>query len=319
MHLPSDMTAPATVSEHKPVHERRVVPPAHARGRYGSCALAVAFLWMVVQAHPSLADGIALKMLQSDKIVAKAHNLREPSGLALAVDGTHLWTVSDNTSEVFLIDLDGDLKPTHTIEADLSDPEGITLDMPRHRLIAVNEETMDIVVVDLTDGTSTTIALETIEGFQSVADFFQASDTGDGLEGITSIPETGAVFLIKEKKPRLMIELTADLARITGALVLTADMGFADKDVDDADLDVSGLSYDAGRGAFWITSDTGKRMFLFDPVTRMAKSWTLKTGSKGKRLPNAEGVALSQNGDILFVVTDDKSKSRLIRFAVIEK
>jgi uncharacterized protein YjiK len=155
-------------------------------------------------------------------------------------------------------------------------------------------------------------------GWEAAPRALRDSDPRDGLEGIAVEAVTGNVFVVKERAPRLLLELTPDLARIRGALPLDAARGFADEETEDDRLDVSGLAVDAGRGGLWIVSDTGARAFLLDFGTLQARSWPLLDGDgrKAKRIRNAEGVALSTDGRELSVVTDDGKRSRLYRYAI---
>lgn len=137
-------------------------------------------------------------------------------------------------------------------------------------------------------------------------------------KGITVIPETDTVFVVKENHPRLLLELTGDLTTIRGALVLSAAMGVAQVGVADRDLDVSGIVYDTSRNALWITSDTGRAVYLFDTENKTATGFPLTWSNDGqtKPLKNAEGIAVSPNGQRLFVVTDDGPSSRFVAYAV---
>ncbi len=277
----------------------------------------VVFCWMLAGfavAGESRVTG--LRFLDSKRILAESEGLREPSGMVLAADGKHLWVVSDNISRIFLIGLDGDLKPDHTIKVRLSGGEAITAGKSGEYLLAVSEDTSEIVSIDLRTRTASRIALDQMAGYQAIANYFTRSSRNDGLEGITINLATGEIFLLKEKNPRLIIEISPDLLQIRGVLPLTADMGFLDSDVSDDVLDVSDIAYDAKRGAFWISSDTGKRLFLFDPKTMSAEGWPLTTSTDGHRMNNAEGVALSEDGRNIYVVNDDGKDSRLVKYAI---
>jgi uncharacterized protein YjiK len=63
----------------------------------------------------------------------------EPSGLVFDVDKKSLWTVSDDTSKLFNLDLKGDINRKKTINSPLDESEGITLNKKRNLLVAVIE------------------------------------------------------------------------------------------------------------------------------------------------------------------------------------
>lgn len=258
----------------------------------------------------------SLQFIASTTVFDRVDGLREPSGLALAADGKHFWTISDGTSRIFSIGLDGKLDPSRTIKVEMSGPEGITEDAARRRLLAVSENSSEIVVINLKNEKSSRIRLRQIKGYISAGLLFTIWRRNNGLEGITVDPATGSVFVLKEKSPRLILELSSDLSQIRGSLMLSAEMGFVDDRVSDMDLDVSGIVYDPTRRAFWITSDTAKRIYLFDPATRSAKSWTLRSGDGNRRLANVEGVALSRDGQTLYVVSDDSRRSQLVSYRI---
>jgi uncharacterized protein YjiK len=273
-------------------------------------------LALVLMALPlsASADG-ALRFLERTKIADKKAGLSEPSGLARAADGG-FWAVSDDAPDLLGLTEKGEVDGARRLPANADDLEGVAADPARGRLLAVAERTAEIVVVDLSDGRVESRPLAGMEGYDGFASAFR--DPNDGLEGIAVHSETGAVFVVKERGPRLLLELTPDLDRIRGALNLSAEIGFVDDETGDDTLDVSGLAFDPGRGALWIVSDTGARAFLLDLGALTARSWPLVRNDKAdaKRIKNAEGVALSADGSVLYVLTDDGGKSRLYRYAI---
>lgn len=276
------------------------------------CAASVTFL--ADPAGAQTAEAVAVRFLGSRHIAVAAEGMTETSGLALAADGRHLWTVSDNVGRVFLMDMNGDLKPAHSVDVGLSGLEGVALDSKRNRLLSVREETMDIVAVSLGDGGVQTFPLRAMEGFEAIAAPFSEGDPNDGLEGITLDPVTGMIFVLKEKAPRMLIGIAPDLTRIEATTVLGAELGFVSPDAPDADLDVAGLDYDPARKAFWIVSDTGEAVYLFDPANLPARGWSLSHGKH--RVRNPEGIALAESGTQLVIVTDDGGESRLLTYAI---
>jgi uncharacterized protein YjiK len=264
-------------------------------------------------------NGITLRFLDRRSIVARSEGLREPSGLSIADGGKHFWTVSDNASRIFRIGPEGKLDRTGTIKIELSGPEGIAEDSLRQRLLIVSENESEIVEVNLHKGTARRFTLRQITGYVKNGLLFSRWGINNGLEGITVDPTDGAVFVLKEKSPRLLIELSPDLSLIRSVLPLAAELGFADDRVSDDDLDVSGIAYDPRRRAFWIVSDTARRLFLFEPRMKSAISWPLTIGKGIRRLPNPEGIALSEDGRVIFVVSDDHGDSALSSYSIDER
>ena len=299
---------------------------AFAKRRFPTgCELKLTTLgFLLIVGLPAIAaaqdgKGIKLRYLDSKSVVSRKDGLKEPSGLGLSADGKHFWTVADNASRVFRIGLDGKLDRAATIKIELSGPEGITEDAARNRLIVVSENKSEIIQINLRNGAAQRFVLRRLRGYAKKGLLFSRWGLNNGIEGVTVEPTTGAVFLLKEKSPRLILELLPDLTQIRSSLQLTAEMGFVDDRVNDDRLDVSGVAYDSQRRAFWIVSDTAKRLFLFDPRTNTASSWPLTTGDSGKRLPNAEGVALSKDGSVIYVISDDGGRSRLVSYAIEQR
>jgi uncharacterized protein YjiK len=271
-------------------------------------------LLLMAASPPAAAEG-ALRFIERTKIADHKAGFTEPSGLAHDEQGG-FWSVSDDAPAIFGLSAGGEVERSRTHAADAKDLEGVAADPARGRLLAVAEKTAEIVILTLSDGRVARRPLLGLDGFGDVAGAFNGAD--DGLEGIAVHPETGAVFIVKERNPRLLLELTPELDRIRGVLALTAAIGFADDEADDDQLDVSGLAVDPGRGGLWIVSDTGARAFLLDLKTLTARSWPLfrDDTKNAKRIRDAEGVALSDDGTVLSVVTDRGETSRLYRYAI---
>ncbi len=240
-----------------------------------------------------------------------AIGLTEPSGLAVAPDGSGFWIVSDETKTVFLLDADGEIKPFLGRDDSMRDLEGIAVDTGKARLLAVSERTNSIIVVSL----SSPHRLEVIEVGAlptptNLADALQDHD--NGLEGIAVDPDTGAFFVLKERDPRLLIEIAPTLDRVISVRNLDSDLP--------DDEDVSGLTLDTVRNGFWIVSDVGKSVHFLpyeeNPVVTLDLYWRDK--DRRRKLDNAEGAALSPDGRYLFVISDDDKNSRLVQYEIID-
>jgi len=265
------------------------------------------------------ASGPQLTFVAAHKAYDHHSGFLEPSGLSWNQDETALMSVSDDTSRLFSLSAKGDVHDAIRIEKGLDDLEGVTWDAARARFLVVRERSSEIIEVDpLQPDKPVHHRLDAMEGFDAIAAVFSGGSANKGLEGITVVPAAGEIWVVKENDPRLLIRLDAGLTRIAGVLRLTAAMGFVDDSVDDRTLDVSGLSYDATREKVWITSDTGRRVFLFDPVAERASGYRLLWLDEGKRreLHHAEGVAVSADGQRLFVISDDGHDSRIVEYGL---
>lgn len=260
-----------------------------------------------------------IAFVEAIPIADHSEGLTEPSGLAVSNDGRHLWTVSDDTERIFLLGLDGDLKRKRSFRVDGTGFEGIAADPTGKTLLAVSEDTSEIIVIDIAaEAIVRRHALSGMAGYEKIRDAFEGGGDNNGLEGITIDPSSGNIFLLKERAPRLMIEISSDLTEIREIHVLSAEMGFADGNTPDPELDVSGLVYDSANHAFWIVSDTGRMLCRYLPnankVGCMRLQWT--DGKHLREIKNAEGVAIDSENRQIYIVNDDGKNSMLFIFAV---
>lgn len=246
------------------------------------------------------------------KIENKSEGLDEPSGLALSRGSQALWTVSDNTKKIFNLSLDGKLKKNDSFEVETEGLEGVALNAAGRFLYTVQESKNVIIKIDLENKREVLFRpLAQMRGYETVADDFRGSENNKGLEGITIRHDDGAVFVIKEGKPGLLIEVSADLDRIRFAVRLDREHGFIDDDTADDKVDFSGICYDSKRKLLWIVSDKAKRLFLFDPVTkRVLQSFALGYSQDGdyREIKKAEGVAIDETSGRLYIVSDEEAR-----------
>lgn len=260
-----------------------------------------------------------LQFVESREISRQKKGPKEPSGLAMNAQGTALWIVSDSTSRAYRLDLLGLMQDRPRLPGDYEDLEGIALDEAGQRVLVVQESGSRVIAFDRMLGSErTNIALTDLAGQDKLASLMSGDDNKDGLEGITHRTDTGHIFVIKERNPRLLIELSSDLGTILNVVQLTAERGFVSDHAKDSKLDVSGLAWDAERRGFWIASDTGQTVFFFDPLQSKASRFDLSQSdtSGAKLVEDAEGVALSPDANSLYVVTDQKKDSRLFIYAI---
>ena len=119
--------------------------------------------------------------------------------------------------------------------------------------------------------------------------------------------DNGHVFVVKEGRPGLLIELDPSLTTILSAKELKADMGFTHPKLKPGKLDFSGLSYDSKRHTIWIASDKGQCLFHFDwerDAVLERLDLTISTGGKDKQVRKAEGVAIDPDRNRVYVVSD---------------
>ena len=265
-------------------------------------------------------DGLQLVYIERFDIENKAEGLREPSGLMLANDRAALWTVSDDKKRIFKLTLQGQLDTANSFAISDKGLEGIALDPSGAFLLTVQEENNQVIVVDAgTQKVTQKQRLSDMQGYSQVDQHFANGDKNKGLEGITWNSDSSTIFVLKEGEPGLLLELSTDLSTILNQKLLTAGNGFQDNDVGGDELDFSGIFYDSTRMKFWIVSDKGQRLFLYDwNADRVLQSVALAYSQNGKQreIEKAEGVTLDPSTGRLYVVSD--AEARLYVFEVRE-
>ena len=208
---------------------------------------------------------LRLRLIQEHRILDKAAGLNEPSGLTLNHDGSALYTISDDTKAVFRLDLKGRLSIAEPFFIGVDDLEGIAINADGSQLHAVQEETNAVISIDIASRRELSRRpLAAMANYASIARYFQDPPDNKGLEGITVNTRTGHLFVVKEGRPGLLIELDGEGNNILQARLLNDSNGFVHPTVGAEKLDFSGLSYDAERNTIWITSDKGQCLFHYD-------------------------------------------------------
>ena len=256
--------------------------------------------------------------LGSYSVYDKAMGLREPSGLSFDHTSGEFWTVSDDSQHIFRIDQAGQVTARLPKLQELVDAEGIATDKTGDFMILSEDGKSIFTLTSNADAQAQRHKLLEING----ADILLAALAGqaDRLspEGLAIERSTDAVFVANERDPRLLIELSPSLDEISSVTMLSADIGFVAKSVDDASLDISGLATDRTRNGLWLSSDTGKAVFFWDRTNKPAQSFELLWFEDGeiRTVKNAEGVALNANNEMLFVITDNGKRSRLHTYRI---
>ncbi|MCB2263494.1 MAG: SdiA-regulated domain-containing protein [Candidatus Thiosymbion ectosymbiont of Robbea hypermnestra] len=257
-------------------------------------------------------QGFSLSYLNHFKLGNAGEGLYEPSGLALSHGKNALWTISDDTKKIFKLSLDGNLKKKKSFEIPDKGLEGITLDPSGEFLLTIKEDDNEIIKIRIaTRRVTDRQRLADMADYDTIARYFIGGGTNKGLEGITWNRETDTIFVMKEGKPGLLVEVSADLQTIRNHRLLNAENGFCDPEVKAEDLDFSDIYYDLSRDRFWIISDQARRLFLYDWKTnRVLQSARLGYGNKGeyREIEKAEGVAIDPDTNRLYVVSDEEAR-----------
>ena len=196
----------------------------------------------------------------------------EPSGLAVSSSGEVLYTVSDNTAEVYKLSKTGDIVQTYGYKG--SDLEGVST-FTGNKLLLAEERTKEIVVFDTATGASSKNKIN-----------YKNDDENSGIEGVAYNTTDGTVFILNEKNPGNLIRLRDDFS-----IIATYELDFAS--------DYSGLFYDSSSNSLWIVSDQNKTINKCTLTGELVKTYSIS-------VTQAEGIAIAK--DKIFVVSDAEAK-----------
>lgn len=250
----------------------------------------------------------SLKLISMQNIKDKQAGLSEPSDLAFSSISESLWTVSDHTKVIFNLNLNGDINFQNSFLLDLYDLEGISIDESAEVLYATREVSNEIIAINLNrKNIIGRYPIKDLIGFEEISHYFSNKHINKGLEGITINNHTGDIFVLKEGKPGLLIQLSPDLRRIKEARVLNKKSGFISEKVSTKKLDFSGLSFNKLDNKFWIVSDKGQCIFVYNwemDVVENIFPLSYLDGNITKRVLKAEGIALDPIAHRIYVVSE---------------
>jgi uncharacterized protein YjiK len=251
---------------------------------------------------------LQLQLLDHYQIRDIGSGLNEPSGLALNSKGSSLYTVSDDTKAIFNLDLQGNIITNTSFLIGLNDLEGLAITSDDNEIIAVQEETNSLIRFDISSKTEMSrTPLSAMNNFDQIAHYFNNKNQNKGLEGVTINFNNDHIFVVKEAKPGLLIELDSACRSILDYCELNEDHGFNHPRIDSKKLDFSGLSFDHSRNTIWITSDKGECLFHFDwKEQRVLDYLDLPNNSENpsERVSKSEGIAFDPLNQRLYVVSE---------------
>jgi uncharacterized protein YjiK len=201
-------------------------------------------------------------------------SIPEPSGLTYNNTTGNLYTVTDGDfGKIYETTTSGKL--VRTIYTSCKDMEGIAINSSNDTLFIVEEEKCNIVKYTLQGQLTGKILVPVTREGQN------------GLEGIAIHPTMKHIFIVNEKRPRILLELTP-----TGKVVTLTKISFAD--------DLSGLCFVPGTDHLLLVSHESHSLFEIDLSGKMLRSWKIP-------VEQAEGVAIDQNGQV-YIVCDKTSQ-----------
>ena len=202
--------------------------------------------------------------------IAEVIPVPEPSGLDLTYDETGFWVVSDENSNVYLIDSWG--KEVKRFKVDGEDLEGITV-IDSARLAVVLERTREVVILD-TSGTELKRAKLELTG-----------ELNSGLEGITYNSEQKRFYVLNEKDPILLLTLDENLSELSRDTLIFSK-------------DASGIYFNSADNKLWVLSDENQMIFQTNlSGSEVYKKYKIK-------IKQPEGITFNKDGTKLYIISD---------------
>ncbi len=212
-----------------------------------------------------------LELISSNKI-----NVSEASGLTINATGSTLYTVSDNTSNIYELSTDGTVLNEYVYNG--NDVEGISM-VSNNKVLLVEERTKEIVEFDLSS-----------KIYNKHTIIYSNNDSNSGLEGIAFNLNDNTIFILNEKNPGLLMRLRSDFS-----IIESYNLDFAS--------DYSGIFHDKDLNILWILSDERKTINKCSLKGVLIKSYSINVNK-------AEGIAVTNN--TIYIVND--SNSTLYKF-----
>lgn len=197
----------------------------------------------------------------------------EPSGLCFTVERDGFWVVSDHVNKIYRLDNYG--KVTQTIAVTAKDLEGVAI-IDSNKIAVVGEKDSEVIILNL-------------NGEILKSEKISIDDNEDsGLEGISYDPYRKIFYLLKEKKPGLLIKTDENFNEIE-----RIKLDFA--------KDYSDIFYDGEKQELWIVSDESKMVFNTDLDGKVIRKFSNK-------IVQQEGICVDVLNNRLFIVSDSREE-----------
>lgn len=201
-------------------------------------------------------------------------NVTEPSGLSFGPGKTTLLTVSDNTSQVYEMDMQGNV--LRTLNYSGQDLEGVTYNPVENQIAVVEEANREVTLINYDSGNEINTFKINISG----------SSANSGLEGISYNSNNNLYYIVNEVNPELLV-LWDEGAGIISEVTL------------DFASDYSGIYVESEKSNLWFVSDQSKRIYRCDYNAKVLETFDLDA-------LKYEGIVI--NGSDVYLVNDASAK-----------
>lgn len=239
--------------------------------------------------------------LSDYQVVIEAQRIKgleeDVSALTYDPDRKSLFTVTNQHPKLIELSLDG--KVLRQIElVGFGDPEAIEYVAPG-RFVIAEERAQRLVKVHVDD---TTTSINAADG-QQMSLGLEMGSKNKGFEGLAYDLKGQRLFVAKERDPMRIYEVHGfpDLDPQTADPVQIRD----DRERDDGIFvrDLSSLHFDSRTGHLLALSDESRLVVELDQKGKPVSSLSLLQGQQGlgRSVPQAEGIALDENGVIYLI------------------
>ena len=249
--------------------------------------------------------------------------LNELSGLAMGANNQSLWFISDNFKNVYNMSLGGVVNESAKISIGKDQMEGVvyvpaSTGESQDYIYTVNEDDISIFKISLDGSHVSEHKLSDMDNWSSISHCF--GDDNNGLEGITYFNHGSAdeshFFVVKESSPGLIIKIDASLDNIVYSKCLNShgnpsSCSCSNPVFNQSGIDFSGLCHDPVNSCFWIVSDDGQSLLMYNYDNNQLLDSKPLALSSGK-IVNAEGVAVV--GNKVYIVTDKQNSATLYTY-----
>lgn len=199
-------------------------------------------------------------------------NVKEPSGLALDLNKGILYTVSDNTNNLYKITKEGTV--LHEYDINASDLEGVCL--YNSNLLLANERTKQLIKYNVLNGNYTAYSIN-----------YTNTSGNSGFEGVTYNSNENIIYVLNEKQPGELLELNSSFV-----VTNKTKLNFAN--------DYSGIFYESQNNLLWIVSDESSTINKCDINGSLITSYKINVNK-------CEGIAVDASNGIIYVISDTDS------------
>ena len=214
-------------------------------------------------------------------IVSYQINIPEPSELSRFNQEDKFITISDNQNKVYIISNTGDVLRILDYTGD--DLEGVAFDTLTSSIFVGEEKKKEIVQLDTNGFELNRFPID-----------INNSEKKHGPEGITYNPDNNHIYVVNEKLPAVLIEMT-----LAGEIVCKNKLSFA--------KDYSSIFYDHKDSTLWILSDESKTITKCDLFGNTIKTWS--TG-----IDKGEGLIVDSKNSKIYIVSDKDSHLYIFSF-----